>query len=509
MVLSLDGQGPLYAQVTRALVALVRRRVLPPGSRAPATRELARDLGCSRNVVLLAYEQLLVEGYFVSRQREGTFVALDLKQPPAAPSGASGDPSAGGAKARLSGHGRRVVRATRDTIGAIRHQPVCAIDFIYGLCEPDDRLLRRLRRALSQPLRERAFSYGPPAGDAALREQIATRLRSARAISRPADHVVLTSGTQQALDICARILLDPGDRVVVEEPGYEVATAVFRAAGARVLHARVDRDGLDPKHLPAGRRPPRLVYVTPSHQFPTGSVMPVARRHALVAWARRARAYVFEDDYDGEFRYAGQPVPALAGLDPEAVIYCGTFAKSLFPSCRLGYLVLPPALVAPAVQCKWLADRGSSRLVERAIGELLASGHYDRHIRRRQRRYRERRDVLVRSLRRHLGAEVEIEGSSAGLHLVAWLKALPPDRVHDVVAACRERGIGVYPLSRHAARPLGRAALLLGYGLVGVDDIERGVRELADACRQVRARMGLPRSTGEYVTAMAGGTTPR
>ncbi len=196
---------------------------------------------------------------------------------------------------------------------------------------------------------------------------------------------------------------------------------------------------------------------------------------------------MFEDDYDGEFRYAGQPVPALAGLDPDAVIYCGTFAKSLFPSCRLGYLVLPPALVAPVVRCKWLADRGSSRLVERAIGELLASGHYDRHIRRMQRRYRERRDVLVRSLRRHLGADVEIEGSSAGLHLVAWLRALPPERVGDVVTACRERGIGVYPLARHAARPLKQAALLLGYGLVDADDVERGVCGLADAYRQVRA----------------------
>ncbi len=479
MVLSLDGQGPRYAQISRSLAGLVRRGALSPGSRVPATRELARDLGCSRNVVLLAYEQLLTEGYFESRPREGTFVAHGLLQPAAA----GAEPAASRAKAALSEAGSRLVRAAPEAMGAIRHRPRCAIDFIYGLCEPDDRLLRRLRRALSRSLRERAFSYGSPAGDAALRDEISRRLRTTRGVSRPADQIVLTSGAQQALDICARLLLGPGDRVVVEDPGYDAATAVFRAAGARVMHVRVDRDGLDPARLPSGRGPVRLVYTTPSHQFPTGAVLPVARRHALLAWARRARAYVFEDDYDGEFRYAGQPIPALAGLDPEAVVYCGTFAKSLFPSCRLGYLVLPTALVAPAVRCKWLTDRGNSRLIEGAVGELLASGEYDRHIRRAQRRYRERRDLLVRSLRRHLGAAVEIEGSSAGLHLVAWLKALPAGRVDDLVRLCRGRSIGVYPLACHAVRPPTRAALLLGYGLVETGDIERGVRGLADAYR--------------------------
>jgi GntR family transcriptional regulator/MocR family aminotransferase len=318
-----------------------------------------------------------------------------------------------------------------------------------------------------------------------LRQQIATRLRTARGISRPVDHIVLTSGIQQALDICARLLLGSGDRVIVEDPGYEVPTAAFLAAGATVRHVRVDGDGLDPARLPGRGRSVRLVYVTPSHQFPTGAVMPAARRYALLEWARRSRAYVFEDDYDGEFRYATQPIPALAGLDPDQVIYCGTFAKSLFPSCRIGYLVLPPALVEPTVRCKWLTDRGNSRIIECALGQLLATGEYDRHIRRMQRRYRERRDALVQSLRTHLGAEVEIEGSGAGLHLVAVLPALPPDRVEDVVIACRDRSVGVYPLARLAKRPPGRAALLLGYGLVDVVDIERGVRRLAEAYRHV------------------------
>jgi GntR family transcriptional regulator/MocR family aminotransferase len=249
------------------------------------------------------------------------------------------------------------------------------------------------------------------------------------------------------------------------------------------------------------------VYVTPSHQFPTGAVMPAARRYALLAWARRARTCVFEDDYDGEFRYVGQPIPALAALDAEHVIYCGTFAKSLFPSCRLGYLVLPPSLVDPVVQCKWLTDRGSSRLIERALGELLATGQYDRHIRRMQRRYGERRDALVRSLRRHLGGAVEVGGSSAGLHLVAWLPALGPDRVDAVVAACIKRGVAVYPLSRHAARAPDRAALMLGYGLVEVHDIDRGIRGLAEACREVQARRGAALRLGRPAQAAAARTS--
>jgi GntR family transcriptional regulator/MocR family aminotransferase len=206
----------------------------------------------------------------------------------------------------------------------VPYHPGCAIDFMYGLCEPDERLVRSFRRALMQPLRDRAFSYASPLGDADLREQIATRLRTARGISRPADHVVLNRGQRTRRSTSARGSCSaPGDRVIMEDPGYEVASCAFEAAGAQVVHVPVDRDGLDPARFPNGRPPARLAYVTPSHQFPTGAVMPVARRHALLEWARRARAFVFEDDYDGEFRYAGQPIPALAGLDPDVVIYCG------------------------------------------------------------------------------------------------------------------------------------------------------------------------------------------
>ncbi len=481
MLLTLDGRGPRYAQITRALVSLIRRGVLAPGTRAPSTRELARDAGCSRNLVLLAYEQLRVEGYLVGRERAGTFVAPGLRhtEPTDPATSAEPRPRVAGA-ARLSAAGRRLTRAAAEAMAAIRHQPTCPIDFMYGLSEPDERLIRRMRAAVAAPIRERAFMPGGSQGDLELRQQIATRLRSARGVTRGAAEVVITSGTQQAVDLCVRLLLSPGDRVAMEDPGYDFARAVFAGAGARVVDVRVDGEGLDAARLATGRDAPRLVYVTPSHQFPTGVVMPAARRHALVDWARRAGALVFEDDYDGEFRYAGQPIPALAGLDPDVVIYCGTFTKSLFPACRIGYLALPPALVQPVVQAKWVTDHASSRLTQRALAHLMATGDFDRHVRRVLRRYRERRDALVGGLRRHLGDDVVIEGASAGLHVAVWLPKRPASQVDALVEACRKRGVGVYPMSRHATRALPCAALLLGYGLVDPAQIERGVAVLAE-----------------------------
>lgn len=485
MVLNLDGHGPRYAQITRALVALIQRGAIAPGSRAPSTRDLAETAGCSRNVALLAYEQLLIEGYFVARPRAGTFVSSELPQ--ADPTvGARADADARrSASVRPAREGRRLVRAATWAMAPVRHTPPCAIDFIYGLTEPDDRLVRQFRRAFARPLDERAFSYGPAAGDLDLRREIAKRLRTARGISRTAEEIVLTSGTQQALDLTARLLVSPGDRVVVEAPGYAAAVAAFRAAGAVIVPGRIDAHGLDPESLPHDRPGARVVYVTPSHQFPTGAVMTAARRYALIAWARRRGAVIFEDDYDGEFRYAGRPIPALASLGPDVVIYCGTLAKSLFPACRVGYLALPAPLADAFARAKWISDLGNSRLIERALARLFATREYDRHIRRAQRRYRARRDALVGALERHFGGNVAIDGSSAGLHLSAHLLAVPPRRLTDIVAGCRARGVGVYPLARGNQRSRGRATLLMGYGLVDVDQIERGVRVLAEVCQTV------------------------
>jgi GntR family transcriptional regulator/MocR family aminotransferase len=217
--------------------------------------------------------------------------------------------------------------------------------------------------------------------------------------------------------------------------------------------------------------------------------MPAARRHALLAWARQQGAYVIEDDYDGEFRYIGRRIAALAGLDPIAgVIYCGTFAKSLFPAMRLGYLAVPPDLARAVASGKWLCDMGSSALLQRTLAHLMATGEYDRHIRRMQKQYRERRQALLAAVAHHFGATAQVEGSAAGLHVVLRLPDLRPDRVPAVVDAGAARGVGVYSLADHATRPLHRGGLVLGYGLTDVTQIKRGIKALADAYREVAAR---------------------
>jgi GntR family transcriptional regulator/MocR family aminotransferase len=490
MVLRLDGVGPRYAQITRALGGLIQSGELRPGSRVPATRELARDLDCSRNIVLLAYEQLALEGYLVTRQGGGTFVSPEL---PTSPAPAALVPRDGRPahqpQAELPVHARRLVEVAAEAREITRGRGQLDVDFVYGLCEPDDRAVARIRAAFASALREHPFRYPHPAGDLTLRRQLAERLRGVRGITRTPDEIVVTNGAQQALDMCARLLLTEGDRVVVEEPGYEGATAPFQAAGATLIRARVDANGLDPAVLPNDGTRVRLVYVTPSHQFPTGAVMPVARRLALLAWARRHRAYVIEDDYNGEFRYAGRSIEALTALDPDGpVIYCGTLAKSLFPSLRLGYLVLPKELVPAVVACRWLTDRGSPLLLQRTVAELMATGEYDRHIRRMLRRYRTRREALIRALQARLGADVEIRGGASGSHVAAWLPRLPPEGVQELIDRCKARGVGVYSIAGHAKMPLERAGLVLGYGLLDVERINRGVKVLAQEHRRLLAR---------------------
>lgn len=486
MLLTLDGTGPRYAQITRALRGLVQAGGLPFDARLPPTRELARDLGCSRNIVLLAYEQLVLEGYLVSRQGAGTFVS------PAWPrvGGAAGVPAAGRVSApmRLSQRGRLGVDAAEHARRVMARHKGLAIDFMYGLCEPDPRVVARLRAAFNAGLRSRAFRYGPPAGDPELRQQLADRIRALRGITSAANQIVVTNGAQQALDVCARLLLDPGDRIIVEDPGYSTAHAAFMAAGATLVRVPVDGQGLDPSTLPADGKPVRAIYVTPSHQFPTGAVMPAARRYALIDWARRRGAYIIEDDYDGEFRFAGQPVAALAALEPHGrVIYCGTFAKSLFPSLRLAFLAVPPGLASAIVNTKWLCDLGSSALLQYTLAQLMASGEYDRHIRRMQKHYRGRRQVLLTAIKRHFGDAAVVEGAAAGLHVVVWLPGLPVARVTALVEACAAQGVGVYSIAPHATRSLPRAGLILGYGLTDARQIDRGAEIISNVYRELAA----------------------
>src|SRR5436309_10489439 len=425
VLVSLDGRERLADQVYRSIRRAILGGALRPGGRLPPTRALAGEVGVARNTVLLAYEQLLAEGYAVGRVGSGTYVAASLPDTPlasAAPPETAAGPASIAPRA-LSAFGRHLLRD-----GAVSAFPVPArpvrYDFRYGLPALDGKavdLWRRLGRRRLGPRAPASLGYGPPEGHLPLRQALADYLPRARGVQCRPEQIVVVNGSQQALDLAARVLLDPGDSVVVEEPHYLGARRAFLAAGASLVPVPVDADGLDPARLPRPAGHVRLAYVTPSHQFPTGAVLSLPRRLALLAWARRAGAWVIEDDYDSEYRYEGRPIEALQGLDQGArVLYVGTLSKVLFPALRLGYLVLPEPLVPPFVRAKALTDRHTPTFEQEVLADLIGEGHFERHLRRTRTRNAAGRAALLDALGGYLGNRVEVGGANAGVHVVAW-----------------------------------------------------------------------------------------
>ncbi|MEN8160881.1 MAG: PLP-dependent aminotransferase family protein, partial [Myxococcota bacterium] len=306
-------------------------------------------------------------------------------------------------------------------------------------------------------------------------------LARARGVRAAPEQVVVLRGTQQAIDLTMRLLLDPGDGVVLEEPHYTGFSFCATALGAKPAFVPVDGEGLRTDALAKVGRA-RLACVTPSHQFPAGGVLPLARRLALLAWVRERRAFVFEDDYDGEFRHAGHPLECLQALDEDgAVLYAGTASKLLFPALRIGWLVAPPALVPSFEDAKALADTGTATLEQLALADFIAEGHLERHVRRMCSRLARRRGALIEALDDELGDRVRVRGADAGLHVLLAIDELPMRDVRALREACRREGVGVYPAAPFYARPPARAELLLGYAAQGEDSIREGVRGLRRA----------------------------
>lgn len=484
MFVKVDGQGPLSAQISRSFRRAVLAGELSPATRLPSSRALAQELGVSRNTVLLAYDQLLAEGYVVGRGGSGTYVTSalpDTALPTDAGRESPGVPPV--SPPRLSAYGRRLVQApippfpSSPPDGRLRH------DFRYGVPTVREfphgtwrRLLARRARAASPG----SMSYGPPEGYPPLRAAIAAYLRRARGVGCDREQVVVVNGSQQALDLTARALLDPGDRVVIEEPHYQGARLVFLAAGARLVPGPVDADGLDIGRLPQEGARARLAYVTPSHQFPTGVVMSLGRRLALLEWARRADAHVIEDDYDSEYRYEGRPIEAVQGLDRAGrVIYVGTLSKVLFPALRLGYLVLPEPLVEAFRRAKWATDRHTGTLEQEVLAEFIGDGHFERHLRRSRTRNAARRAALLDAVATHLGDRVEVVGANAGVHLLVWLRGIAPMALAPLVRRAAGVGVGVYPVAPYYLTPPRQAGLLLGYAALTEPEIRAGIRRLA------------------------------
>lgn len=471
--------------LARGLVARIREQIAGgaygPDGRLPSTRALAAELGVSRGTVTAAYEQLHAEGYLETHHgaRARVVPGVRLDAPPPAPGAGAVPPG------RLSAYGRRLVALPPP---AARPGPRLAADFRYGDLSAADFPTLPWKRALDAAVLRRhdRLSYGDPRGAPGLRAALQGYLWRARGLRCGIDDVLVVAGSQQGLDLCARVLVDPGDPVAIEDPCYPMARHVFAAAGARLVPVAADGDGLCTDRLatvPAAR----VAFVTPSHQFPLGGVLPVARRQALLAWARRAGAWVVEDDYDGEYRYDASPIPALHALaDGGEVIYVGTVSKTLSPLLRLGYLVVPPALREPFAAAKRLADRQPPGLAQEALAGFVESGAYERHVRRARRRNAERRAALLEALATTLGDRVAVVGAAAGLHVIAWLRDLPARREADLVAAAAAAGIGLYGVTPFydpagpGERP-DRAGLVMGYAALGPDVIRRGIGRLAAA----------------------------
>ena len=481
MLLNLRGAtGPLYRRIYHALKSGIRAGRLGPAARLPSTRALASDLGVSRNTVMLAYEQLVAEGYVVSRDRSTTSVAGALA-PRALP--ASSTPRANG-QPRISSYARRLTKNPAMPSGSYASRPGLRYDFRYGRPAVDEfprEIWRRLLAARARRTAPDALGYASPAGHGPLREALCEYLTRARGLSCDAEQIVIVNGSQQGIDLTARVLLDPGDGAIVEEPHYPGATLTFEAAGARLIRIPVDAHGLDTRKLPQAGARARLAYVTPCHQFPTGVIMPLERRLALLDWASRAGAWVVEDDYISEFRYEGRPLEALQALDKNGrVIYVGTFSKTLFPALRLAYLVLPRPLVTPFLAAKWVADRFSPMLAQEALADFIISGQFERYLRRAGARNAARRRALIGALQQHFGDRVEIAGENTGVHLLVWLNDVKRRDLEPLIARAAHAGVGLYPISPYYVSPPRRAGLLFGYASLTEADIRAGIRRMAE-----------------------------
>jgi GntR family transcriptional regulator/MocR family aminotransferase len=462
------GRANLARQIYQQIQAAVLDGRLRPGDALPPSRELADRLSVSRTTVSAAYERLAAEGFVSARTGAGTYVSsLGLADQPADRGGDGGPLRA-----------RPVWSAVPPPL-SMSEAP--AFDFRIGL--PDTRLFpyATWRRLLCDQLRYQAVGAGAmaePAGHPGLRAALARHVAVSRNVKATADDVLVTNGSQQGVDLVARVLLEPGACVAVEEPSYAMPRLLFATHGARVVGVPVDGEGLVVDALPAGAR---LIFVTPSHQMPTGVPMSLSRRVALLAWAKRHDAAILEDDYDTEFRYTGQPLEPLHSLDRSGrVVYLGSLSKVLLPTLRIGFLVTPPSLRHALRAAKFVTDWHTSLPVQAALAVFVDSGGLARHIRSMRSVYRRRHELINEALAGPLARWLEAVPASAGLHTSAYLRSGTGEDVRRLRAECAAAGVGFLDFSQVAAG-ITRPGLLLGYGAIPTERIPEGLRRLERA----------------------------
>ena len=467
---TLGARGDLAAQIYRQVLDAILDGRLHAGQRLPATRELARRLSVSRNTAAVAYERLTAEGFLSARVGAGTFVS---------------DAPVTRARTREAPGGGVRPRAVWRSLPDLPKAASATYDFRAGM--PDGELfpLETWRRLIAREYRRAVIlpaAYGDPAGHAGLRTAIARHVGVSRSVRAGADDVIVTHGAQQALDLVGRVLIEPGCRVAVEEPGYPPARLLFHSLGARVTGVPVDSEGIDVTALP---RDARLVYVTPSHQYPLGTPMSLRRRTALLAWAERNDAVVIEDDYDSEFRFQDRPLEPLQSLDRLGrVVYVGSFSKALLPMLRLGFLVAPASLRTALRTAKRLTDWHGELPPQAALAHFIDDGLLARHIRRATREYGARRRLIIETLRRDFADLLTPVPSAAGLHVCARLTHGTPADADRAAERARASGVAVESLTAHYAHGPGEPGLLLGYGAIPLGQISAGLRLLATSLRE-------------------------
>ena len=468
----------IHRQIYDGLRGAILDGRLRPGQRLPSTRGLATDLGVSRLPVLSAYEQLLHEGYLVGRTGSGTFVSEDVPDDLLRPAPTSGISRPRRSSAVVPSRVLPVEPTPGWTFPLVPFQVgIPALDLF-----PIAAWARLVARQVHAETPDR-LAYSDPAGLVELRVAIAEHLRSARAVRCEPHQILIVPGSQAALRLAAAALLEPGDRVALEEPGYFGVHRALRAAGAELVPVPVDEEGLNVDALRRRRENIRAVYVTPSHQYPLGVTMSATRRFALLEWAARHDAWILEDDYDSEFRYVSRPVGALQGMDArERVVYIGTFSKALCPAVRLGYIVVPPALWGKFVQARTAFDFFTPTLYQRTLAEFLSAGHFARHLRRMRSAYLERRDALLRGLTRHCDGLVQVYNSDAGLHMTVLLRDGIDDR--DVAERLSRRGVAAISLSTCYIGSARRQGLMLGFGCAAPHKLFEATRILGEMLRE-------------------------
>jgi GntR family transcriptional regulator/MocR family aminotransferase len=470
MHLELDGKGALYEQLTRALKRGILGGHLHGGSKLPATRDLANDLHVSRNTVLTAYDLLCSEQLAVARGGSGTYVAHNM--------GPRTSPSTSHAVRPQSRYAARTRRLGPTMLA--RTEPPVRYDLHCGAPLLSPALVSTWRNELGKAALHAELRYPPFQGLAVFRQAICDHIARRRGVLADPDDVVIVNGTQQALSLVARVLLDNNHRAVVEDPRYNLAFQALRAHGCRIVSVRTDEDGLVTNELP--RTSVRLVYVTPSHQFPSGSTMSLPRRMELLAYASERRCWILEDDYDGEFRFDSKPIPALRSLDMrDRVIYVGSFSKIVFPSLRLGYVICPKALVGDLIAAKKLDDLGCSAIEQAAMAEFIKSGRLERHLRRSTAELRRRRNCLIAGIRSHAGKHIRLFDSRAGMHLTGWLPGFTYARLAKLIALGRQRGLGLHAIHHHYRVVPATPGLILGFAGLSYIQISNATKILG-AC---------------------------